>query len=145
MARRARTINEVLAEARTRIRRLSPEEAREAVTGGALLIDIRPAWQRAEFGAFPQALAIERNHLEWRLDPTSDARIRQAVNHEVEVVVACQEGYTSSLAAAALVELGLHKSADLAGGFVAWQAAGLPTIPGPDMTYRGDDLARPGE
>lgn len=130
-----RTIAEVLAEARTRIRRLDPEETRQAIAGGALLVDIRPAWQRLEHGSFPGALVIERNHLEWRLDPSSEARIPEAVDHEVEVVVACQEGYTSSLAAAALVEIGLHKSADLAGGFVAWRAAGLPTEPGPDSIY----------
>lgn len=131
-----RTIAEVLAEARTKIRRLSPEQTQGAVAGGALLIDIRPAWQRAEFGQFPGALIIERNHLEWRLDPASDARIAEAVDHEVEVVVACQESYTSSLAAAALIELGLHRSADLEGGFAAWQAAGMLTEPGPELIYR---------
>jgi rhodanese-related sulfurtransferase len=139
----ARTIADVLAEARRRIRRLDPSETQAAVDGGALLVDIRPVWQRAEFGEFPGALIIERNHLEWRLDPASDARIREAVDHEVEVVVACQEGYTSSLAAAALIDLGLHKSADLAGGFIAWRDAGLPTLAGPATDYRGADLARP--
>jgi rhodanese-related sulfurtransferase len=138
-----RSINDVLADARARIRRLDPEHTRAAVAGGALLIDIRPVWQRAEFGAFPGALVIERNHLEWRLDPTSDARIAEATDHNVEVVVACQEGYTSSLAAAALIDLGLHKTADLEGGFAAWQAAGLPTAPGPGVDYRGEDLAGP--
>lgn len=139
----SRTVAEMLADARARIRRLDPDQTRAAVARGALLVDIRPAWQRAASGAYPGALVIERNHLEWRLDPTSEARVPQAVNHDVEVIVACQEGYTSSLAAAALIDLGLHRSADLAGGFVAWQAAGLPTEPGPDTTYRGDDLARP--
>src|ERR1700710_2692754 len=104
----ARTIADVLAEARRRIRRLDPVQTQAAVAGGALLVDIRPVWQRAEFGQFPGALIIERNHLEWRLDPSSDARIRQAVDHEVEVIVACQESYTSRLAAAALADLGLH-------------------------------------
>ena len=138
-----RSIADVLAEARTRIRRLDPEQTQAAVAAGALLVDIRPVWQRAEFGEFPGALIIERNHLEWRLDPTSDARIRQATGHDIEVVVACQEGYTSSLAAAALVDLGLHRTADLAGGFAAWREAGLPTVPGPDVSYRGDDLTGP--
>ncbi len=133
-----RTIADVLADARTRIRRLDPHETREAMARGALLIDIRPAWQRADFGSFEGAIVIERNHLEWRLDPTSDAKLPQATDHEVEIIIACQESYTSSLAAAALVELGLHKSADLAGGFSAWKAAGLPTGPGPDSS-----LARP--
>jgi rhodanese-related sulfurtransferase len=137
----ARTIDEVLAEARTRIRRYDPKQTRDAVDRGAVLIDIRPVWQRAKFGEFPGALVIERNHLEWRLDPASETKIAQAVDHDVEVVIACQEGYTSSLAAAALVDLGLHKCADLDGGFVAWQAAGLPTVPGPQVSYRGEDLA----
>ena len=138
-----RSIDDVLADARSRIRRLDPVQTREAVGRGALLVDIRPVWQRAEFGAFPGALVIERNHLEWRLDPTSSAHISAATDHDVEVVVACQEGYTSSLAAAALVDLGLHKTADLTGGFAAWQAAGLPTVPGPGVDYRGEDLAQP--
>jgi rhodanese-related sulfurtransferase len=135
-----RTIADVLADARSRIRRLDPAQTKAAIAGGALLVDIRPVWQRAEYGQFPSALIIERNQLEWRLDPKSDARIREAVDHEVEVVVACQEGYTSSLAAAALLDLGLHKSADLAGGFIAWRDAGLPTVPGPDTDYRGADI-----
>jgi rhodanese-related sulfurtransferase len=138
-----RTIADVLAAARARIRRLDPHETQAAMENGALLIDIRPVWQRAEFGEFPGALVIERNHLEWRLDPSSDARIREAVDHDVEVVVACQEGYTSSLAAAALVDLGLHRTADLAGGFTSWREAGLPTVAGPPVDYRGEDLARP--
>jgi rhodanese-related sulfurtransferase len=136
----ARTIADVLADARSRIRRLDPAQTKAAIAGGALLVDIRPVWQRAEYGQFPGALIIERNQLEWRLDPSSDARIREAVDHEVEVVVACQEGYTSSLAAAALLDLGLHKSADLDGGFVAWRDAGLPTVPGPETDYRGADI-----
>jgi rhodanese-related sulfurtransferase len=135
-----RSIDDILADARSRIRRLDPLQTREAVNGGALLVDIRPVWQRAEFGAFPGALVIERNHLEWRLDPASSAHISAATDHEVEVIVACQEGYSSSLAAAALVDLGLHKSADLAGGFKAWQEAGMPTAPGPGVDYRGEDL-----
>jgi rhodanese-related sulfurtransferase len=140
-----RTIADVLADARRKIRRLDPAQTLAAVANGALLVDIRPVWQRAEYGEFPGALVIERNHLEWRLDPSSDARIREAVDHEVEVIVACQEGYTSSLAAAALVDLGLHRSADLAGGFIAWRDAGLPILPGPETDYRGADLAGPPE
>jgi rhodanese-related sulfurtransferase len=123
-------ISQVLATARRRIRRLSPEQAQEALQRGALLVDTRPQWQRDRDGAFPEdpnVLVIERNHLEWRLDPASDARIPQAIDHEVEVVVACSEGYASSLAAASLVDLGLHRAADLDGGFLAWRDAGLPT------------------
>lgn len=127
--RATRSIADVLADARSRIRRYSPREAAAALEQGALLVDTRPAWQRERDGSFPDhpnVLLIERNHLEWRLDPTSDARIAQAVDHDVEVVVACSEGYSSSLAAASLVELGLHASGDLDGGFLAWRDAGLP-------------------
>ena len=109
----------------------------------ALLVDIRPVWQRAEVGQVPGAIVIERNHLEWRLDPTSDARIAEATGYDVEVVVLCMAGYTSSLAADALRELGLHRAADVDGGFEAWKAAGLPTEPGPAGGVPGEDLARP--
>lgn len=125
-----KSIAEVLAEARARLRRLDPAGAADAVADGALLIDIRPAAQRAEHGEIPGALIIERNVLEWRLDPTSDARVPAAEHHDVPIVVFCQEGYTSSLAAASLLDLGLHRSTDLAGGYVAWRAAGLPTTGG---------------
>ncbi len=121
------TIAEVLETARSKIRRVTPHEAHREHVDGALLVDIRPAAQRAMEGEIPGALVIERNVLEWRLDPTSGARIPQATDHDVRVVVFCSEGYTSSLAAAALVELGLHRATDVIGGFVAWKAAGLPT------------------
>jgi rhodanese-related sulfurtransferase len=139
----ARTIADVLAEARSRIRRLGPRQVQEAVEHGALLIDIRPVWQRTEHGDIPGALHIDRNHLEWRLDPASDARIAEATDHDVEVIIYCMEGYTSSLAADALRDLGLHRSADLDGGYLAWQAAGLPTEPGPQVDYHGEDIAKP--
>ncbi len=121
----ARTIDEVLATARERLDRLTPHEAYAAADAGALLVDIRPAAQRAAEGEFPGALIIERNVLEWRLDPASDARLPVA-SYDLQVIVACSEGYTSSLAAAALHELGVHRATDLAGGFRAWEAAGLP-------------------
>jgi rhodanese-related sulfurtransferase len=124
------TIETMLANARARLKRLEAAEAADAVADGALLVDIRPQWQRATEGAIPGALLIERNHLEWRLDPTSYARIPEAVDHDVAVVVVCSEGYTSSLAAASLQELGLHRATDLIGGFQAWQAARLPVVPG---------------
>jgi rhodanese-related sulfurtransferase len=121
-------IDDLLAAARTRLTRTGPLETRDAVTRGALLVDIRPAAQRAEFGEIPGALIIERNVLEWRLDPRSDARLPVADRYDLQVIVTCQEGYTSSLAAASLQDLGLHRATDLAGGFAAWKAAGLPTI-----------------
>ena len=122
----ARTIDEVLADARTRLKRLDPNEAFAAARDdGALLVDIRPAAQRAAEGEIPGALIIERNVLEWRFDPASDARL-PAASYDLQVIVFCSEGYTSSLAAAALQELVVHRATDLAGGFRAWEAAGLP-------------------
>jgi rhodanese-related sulfurtransferase len=121
-------IAEVLAAARARLRRLHPREAFVAVERGAVLIDIRPAAQRAEHGEIPGAIVIERNVLEWRLDPRSDARLGFATRYDLEVIIACQEGYTSSLAAASLQDLGLTRATDVAGGFAAWRAAGLPTV-----------------
>jgi rhodanese-related sulfurtransferase len=121
------TIDELLDAARARLHRLEPAEAAAAGDRGALLVDIRPAWQRETEGVIPGALLIERNHLEWRLDPTSDARIPEAVDHDVEIVVVCSEGYSSSLAAASLQDLGLRRATDLVGGFRAWRDAGLPS------------------
>jgi rhodanese-related sulfurtransferase len=124
----SRGIDEILAAARARLHRLEPEAAHLAHRAGALLVDIRPAAQRAAHGTVPGALVVERNVLEWRFDPRSDARLPQAVGYDVAVVVLCQEGYTSSLAAAALQDLGLHRATDLIGGFAAWQVAGLPAF-----------------
>ncbi|KQY43831.1 rhodanese-like domain-containing protein [Cellulomonas sp. Root137] len=126
-AARRRTIDDVLADARAGLHRLAPPAAWEAVRRGALLVDIRPAAQRAAEGEVPQAVVIERNVLEWRLDPASDHRIPAATGYDLQVVVLCSEGYTSSLAAAALADLGLHRATDVVGGFHAWAAAGLPT------------------
>jgi rhodanese-related sulfurtransferase len=128
----SRSIDAVLAQARDRLHRLRPAEAAEAVRDGATLVDIRPGWQRLDEGSLPDALVIERNHLEWRLDPTSDGRLPVATDHDRRWIVVCSEGYTSSLAAVALQDLGLHRATDLAGGYAAWAAAGLPTAPGSD-------------
>jgi rhodanese-related sulfurtransferase len=122
----ALTIDEVLASARSRLTRLGPLEAAAAATAGAVLVDIRPHAQRAFEGEIPGALIVERNVLEWRFDPASAARLPIA-DYDLQVVVFCSEGYTSSLAAAALRELGVTRATDLDGGFRAWQAAGLPT------------------
>jgi rhodanese-related sulfurtransferase len=120
-------IDDLLAAARARLHRLGPAAVAAAVRDGAVLIDIRPAAQRAEHGEIPDAIVIERNVLEWRLDPRSEARLPFADRYDLEVIITCQEGYTSSLAAAALQDLGLHRATDLAGGYAAWRAAGLPT------------------
>jgi rhodanese-related sulfurtransferase len=123
----ARTVDELLAEARSRIDRLTPHQTAVRIARGALLVDIRPAAQRAHEGEVPGALIIERNVLEWRFDPASDARLPEATGYDVEVIVLCSEGYTSSLAADALRSLGLQRATDVDGGFRAWAAAGLPT------------------
>lgn len=120
------TIAELLAVARQRLDRPDPRRAAELAERGALLVDTRPQWQRAAEGELPGALVIERNHLEWRLDPTSDARIPEATDHDITWIVVCSEGYSSSLAAASLQDLGLRNATDLDGGFRAWKAAGLP-------------------
>jgi rhodanese-related sulfurtransferase len=125
-------VHALLADARSRLQRVTPTQALEELeSSGAVLVDIRPEAQRAVHGAVPPSLpvlVIERNVLEWRLDPRSDARLSFADRYDLHVIVTCQEGYTSSLAAAALQDIGLSRATDLAGGFAAWRAAGLPTI-----------------
>ena len=122
----SRGIGEILAEARLRLHRLSPRDAFALQGNGGVLVDIRPQWQRQAEGGIPGTLVVERNHLEWRFDPRSDARLAIADRYDLPVVVVCSEGYTSSLAAAALQDLGLWRATDLAGGFHAWKAEGLP-------------------
>jgi rhodanese-related sulfurtransferase/predicted metal-dependent enzyme (double-stranded beta helix superfamily) len=120
-------IEQILSAARTRLRRLSPEEAYEAmVNTGATLVDIRSEDRRATEGRIPGALIIERNVLEWRFDPASSARLPVATGHDIQVIVFCSEGYTSSLAAIALQDLGLYRATDVIGGFQEWKVSGLP-------------------
>ncbi|MCC9309766.1 rhodanese-like domain-containing protein [Kitasatospora sp. RB6PN24] len=125
------TVEDLVTRARAGVHRPGPRQAHAAQQAGALLVDIRPVQQRAQEGQIPGALVIERNVLEWRLDPAGSHRIEQATGYDVEVVLVCSEGWASSLAAATLRELGLHRATDLDGGFQAWAAAGLPTEPGP--------------
>ena len=124
-------IEETLAASRLGIRRLTAAEAMAAVRDGALLVDTRTEVQRAEQGELPGALVIDRTVLEWRLDPACEARIPEAVSYDTPVVVVCRQGYSSSLAAASLRSLGLHRATDLVGGVEAWIAAGLPVHRGP--------------
>lgn len=122
-------IDQQLEQARRRLRRLSPAEAVDAIAHGAVLVDIRPAAQRGAHGEVPEALIVERNVLEWRFDPSCSACLPVA-GYDRQVIVMCQEGYTSSLAAVSLQELGVRRATDVAGGFAAWRAAGLATRPG---------------
>ena len=123
-------MDELLAEARDGLERLTPQETLRARERGALLVDIRPQALRAKEGEIPGSIAVERNVLEWRLDPRSAHRLDVVTGYDHEIVVICQEGYTSSLAAAALQLLGLHRATDLVGGVAAWRGSGLPLQPG---------------
>ncbi|MFE0033352.1 rhodanese-like domain-containing protein [[Kitasatospora] papulosa] len=119
-------IDELLEQVRAAYERVGPEEAATAAAQGALLVDIRYAALREKDGLISGALVVERNELEWRLDPQGSHRAPQATSHDLRVVVICNEGYASSLAVASLHQLGLHRATDLTGGFQAWRAAGLP-------------------
>jgi rhodanese-related sulfurtransferase len=126
----SRCIDEILAAARARLHRLDPVAALDAQRNGAVLVDIRPWAQRRVEGEVPGAVIVERNVLEWRFDPRSDARLDLADRYDLPVVVICSGGYSSSLAAAALQDLGLWRATDLIGGVQAWRDAGLPLDPG---------------
>lgn len=121
-------VDALLEDARSRLDRVDPQQAAREVEAGALLVDIRPRGQRRREGEVPGSVIIERNHLEWRLHPESPARISAAAPGQRWIVI-CSEGYTSSLAADALNSIGVPAT-DLAGGFHAWAAAGLPTMRG---------------
>ncbi|MEE4546794.1 rhodanese-like domain-containing protein [Streptomyces sp. V4-01] len=124
------SIDDHLAAVRTRLTRLTPAEAAAAASdGGTLLVDIRYAALRDRDGTIPGAVIVERNELEWRLDPQGSHRVAEATGHDLRVVVLCNEGYASSLAALSLHALGLHRATDVDGGFQAWRAAGLPVTP----------------
>ena len=119
-------VERLLEQARRRIRRYAPGDAAAAQARGALLVDTRPADQRDRDGEIPGAVVIDRNVLEWRLDPDGDHRIAELSEPDQVVMVICNEGYSSSLAAAALVDIGLRNAGDVEGGFQAWRDAGLP-------------------
>src|SRR4051812_9131542 len=120
-----RTIDDLLAEARAGLVRLTPQEALAAQDAGAVLVDTRSEGHRAAEGTLPGALVVERTVLEWRLDPASETALPEA-SYDAHVVVVCSDGYSSSLAAATLQQLGITRATDLVGGFRAWKAAGMP-------------------
>ena len=124
------TVDELLAQARAQLERLTPEQTHRVVEAGATLIDIRSESQRASDGELPNATPIPRNVLEWRLDPASEHRHQEIARRGATVIVVCDEGYQSSLAAATLKRFGLEAT-DVIGGFQAWRAAGLPVTPPP--------------
>jgi rhodanese-related sulfurtransferase len=123
------TIAELLTAARARLTRLGPEETARALDAGALLVDVRSESQRARDGIVPGSSWHSRNVLEWRLDPSSEAADPALAHLDAHVVLMCDEGYQSSLAAATLQDLGFARATDLDGGFQAWRAAGLPVVP----------------
>jgi len=112
--------DDLVARARRRIGRTEPADLAAAFAAGSLVVDIRPAAQRAVEGALPGALVVERNVLEWRLDPNGSHRLPQVTNLDRPVVVVCSEGYASSLAAESLLDLGYHTATDVVGGYRAW-------------------------
>jgi rhodanese-related sulfurtransferase len=114
-------IDKLLAQARSNLERVHIEELADVVARGAILIDIRPLEQRQRDGDLPGAIVIDRNVLEWRLDPSSPHRLPIATSTDVRLIIVCNEGYSSSLAAATLHELGLRSVTDLVGGFQAWR------------------------
>lgn len=123
------SVDALLEAARAQLARVTPLEAQARVAGGAVIVDIRPAWQRSADGEIPGSVVVERNHLEWRLHPGSGAALPVARDGQ-EWIVVCTEGYTSSLAAASLRSLGLEAT-DIVGGVHAWRRAGLPVSDGP--------------
>lgn len=127
---RRRTIDDLLTDARARLARLGPEEARAAMRAGALLLDIRTESHRAAEGVVDGSIWFSRNVLEWRCDPASERHDERIADFDRQLIVMCDEGYQSSLAAATLQQLGFRRATDLAGGFRAWRAAGLPVSGG---------------
>ena len=115
-------IDALLAAARSDLDRVEPVDLAAEVAQGALVVDTRPAEQRDRDGDLPGAVVIDRNVLEWRLDPTSPHRIPEVADHDRRVIVVCNEGYSSSLAAATLRQLGLRRATDVVGGFQAWRS-----------------------
>jgi rhodanese-related sulfurtransferase len=126
-----RTVEDLLTEARARLVRLSPAQAAAAQAAGALLVDIRGDDQLRTHGCIPGAIRIPRNVLEWRADPACAACDPRLADRDAMVVLVCQEGYQSSLAASTLHDLGFRHATDLEGGFDAWRAARLPLEPSP--------------
>jgi len=125
------SVDRILADARAGLERVEVQDLDAEMAAGALVVDTRPVAQRERDGELPGAVVVDRNVLEWRLDPTSPDRIPEATDVGRRVIVVCNEGYSSSLAAATLQQLGLHRATDLAGGYQAWLSAGHRPEPPP--------------
>jgi rhodanese-related sulfurtransferase len=134
------SLDEMMRQAASAVRRLTAAQALAEAGAGAVLVDIRPEFQRRADGEIPSAVVVERVHLEWRCDPTSPSRIPEALDHDVRWIVCCDEGYSSLLAAVSLRAIGLLRATDVIGGFQAWRAAGLPVArpasPTPPRLFR---------
>jgi rhodanese-related sulfurtransferase len=129
MIDRTTKLDALLATARERLDRTTPERAAVELREGAVMVDVRPVEQRERDGLVPGAIVIARNVLEWRCDPAGEARDPRLAEPGRRLIVMCDEGYQSSLAAATLQDIGLPRATDLVGGFQAWRAAGLPVEP----------------
>jgi rhodanese-related sulfurtransferase len=141
------TVDRLLADARTALRRLTPQEAHAEMARGLRLIDIRSDSQRASDGVIPDSVHVPRNVLEWRLDPACPHSDPDFAHREARIALICNEGYQSSLAAAVVIRFSLAEATDVIGGFRAWRAAGLPVqppsgrSPTPERAHAGPDLA----
>jgi rhodanese-related sulfurtransferase len=132
------TIDELVARVRAVLLRVAPQDLAAEMRAGALVIDVRPAEQRARDGAMPGAIVVDRNVLEWRLDPASPHRLAEVTGYDQRVIVVCNEGFSSSLAAATLHDLGLHRATDLVGGYQAWRAGTEEAVPDPQHVSNPD-------
>jgi len=137
----AKTVDKLLTDVRDRYERIDPEPALEEQRAGAVIVDTRCYEQRKEHGLIPGALLMERNVMEWRLDPDSDYHEPWVENHETRVIVVCQQGFGSSMAVRSLLDMGLVRATDMAGGFEAWRQGGLPIEP---HSAEADERARQG-
>jgi rhodanese-related sulfurtransferase len=133
-------VDAMLADARKGVRRLTPEQTLEAIRRGAIVVDTRTEAQRRAQGELPGTVVIDRTVLEWRLDPASHDRIPAAVDYDVEVVIVCSQGYSSSLAAASLRSMGLWRATDAIGGVEGWIASGLPVSSRPEDARRNPPI-----
>lgn len=136
-----KTVDDLLDEVRDRYERVLPEQASEEQRAGAIILDTRSYEQRRDHGLIPGAVIMERNVVEWRLDPAGDAHERWVTGHDTPIIVVCQQGFGSSFAVGSLLDMGLERATDMVGGFEAWRESGLPVEP---HSPEADERARMG-